>query len=105
MRDHLARNINWARKRVYEGLNNRLRLAGDRWAKFCRPVSIMFLLTELCNARCLHCDIWKNKGREAAPTVERLKEVVSEIRSWIGPMHLVFTGGEALLKPYATELV
>src|SRR5574340_524657 len=97
--------LRWVRKRCYDAVNNRLRLAGVPWANYCRPTSIMFLLTELCNARCVHCDIWKNKGKEDAPTPERMKEALGELRNWLGPVHIVFTGGEALLKPYATDLV
>ncbi len=93
-------------KRVYEGLNYRLRVfAGGRWASYCRPVTIVFLLTERCNARCLHCDIWKNTGKEETPPLDVLKGAVREIRDWLGPVQVTFTGGEALLKPYTPELV
>jgi MoaA/NifB/PqqE/SkfB family radical SAM enzyme len=92
-------------RRLYEGVNHRMRsFAGGRFAHRCRPVSIMFLLTELCNARCVHCDIWKNKGKEDSPTTPQWLKVLDELRSWLGPVSIVFTGGEALLKPYATEL-
>jgi MoaA/NifB/PqqE/SkfB family radical SAM enzyme len=92
-------------RRLYAGVNHRLRsFAGGRFAHRCRPVSIMFLLTELCNARCVHCDIWKNKGKEDSPTASQWLKVLDDLRSWLGPVFIVFTGGEALLKPYATEL-
>jgi len=92
-------------RRLYEGVNHRLRsFAGGRFAHRCRPVSIMFLLTELCNARCVHCDIWKNKGKEDSPSAAQWLQVLDDLRSWLGPVSIVFTGGEALLKPYATEL-
>ena len=93
-------------KRIYEGFNYRLReFAGGRWASYCRPVTIVFLLTERCNARCLHCDIWKNRGKEETPPVETLKSTIREVRAWLGPVQVTFTGGEALLKPYTPELV
>ena len=94
------------RRRLYEGLNYRLRtFAGGCLARFCRPVSIAFLLTERCNARCVHCDIWKNKGPEDNPKIDEWKKVLGELRSWLGPVGIVFTGGEALLYPEAIELV
>jgi len=65
----------------------------------------MFLLTEHCNARCVHCDIWKNKGHEDTPSVEQLKACLQDLRRWLGPVQVTFTGGEALLKPYTLELV
>ena len=94
------------RRELYEGLNYRLRtFAGGRWASHCRPTSIVFLLTELCNARCLHCYLWKNRGKEDSPSVEQWKSVLSDLRSWLGPVQVTFSGGEALLMPWATEVV
>lgn len=93
-------------KRLYDGFNHRLRtFAGGRWASHCRPTWISFLLTELCNARCVHCDIWKNRGPEQNPTPEQWRTALDDLRSWLGPAHVCFTGGEALLKAYTTDLV
>lgn len=92
--------------RIYSGINYRFRtLAGGRWAAHCRPVVPLILLTERCNARCVHCDIWKNRGKEESPTREQWKTVLSDLRDWLGPVQVVFTGGEALLKPYTIDLV
>src|SRR5574340_186819 len=91
--------------RAHESVQYRLRtFAGGRWAARCRPASIALLITERCNARCVHCDIWKNKGGEDAPTVEQWKTVLADLRGWLGPVHVVLTGGEALLRPYTVEL-
>jgi len=79
--------------------------AGGRFSRFCRPVSIAFLLTERCNARCVHCDIWKSKGREDTPGLEGWKQVLLDLRRWLGPVNIVFTGGEALLYPHTLEIV
>ena len=101
----MALTPNAVYRRLYEGVNYRLRsFAGGRFAHRCRPVSIMFLLTELCNARCVHCDIWKNQGKEDSPSASQWLKVLDDLRSWLGPVSIVFTGGEALLKPYAAEL-
>ena len=92
--------------RLYEAVNHRLRtFAGGRLASFCRPTSIALLMTERCNARCIHCDIWKNRGREDRPTCDQWKTVLSDLRRWLGPVHVVLTGGEALLNPDTVELV
>jgi MoaA/NifB/PqqE/SkfB family radical SAM enzyme len=79
--------------------------AGGRFSRFCRPVFIAFLLTERCNARCVHCDIWKNKGKEESPGIDEWKKVLKDLRRWLGPVGIVFTGGEVLLYPHALELV
>ncbi len=93
-------------KGLYDGVNLRLRtFAGGRLASLCRPTWISFLLTERCNARCVHCNIWHNKGKEDPPTPEQLQDALTDLRGWLGPAHVCLTGGEALLRPYATDLV
>src|SRR5262245_15995751 len=94
------------RARAHAAANYRLRtIAGGRFASHCRPTEIAILLTERCNARCLHCDIWKNRGKEATPSVDQWKTTMRDLRRWLGPVHVVFTGGEALLMPFASEVV
>lgn len=101
----LSDRLAWAQWRLHEGLNYRLRtLAGGRFASRCRPVSTIVLLTENCNARCLHCDIWKNKFKENL-TLEDWKTVFTDLRKWLGPVHVCISGGEALMKPFAVDLV
>jgi MoaA/NifB/PqqE/SkfB family radical SAM enzyme len=93
-------------RRAYEGINYRLRtVAGGRLAGFCRPASIALLMTERCNARCIHCDIWKNRGHEERPKFDEWKVVLRDLRRWLGPVHVVLTGGEALLNRDTLSLV
>jgi MoaA/NifB/PqqE/SkfB family radical SAM enzyme len=93
-------------RRAYLAWNYWLRTAnGGRWTDHCRPTDIALLMTNLCNAKCVHCDIWKNKGREETPTVEQYKLALSELRAWLGPAPIFFTGGEALLRPYTVDLL
>src|ERR1041384_3837293 len=71
-------------RRVHEKINYRLRtFANGSFAAHCRPTSALFLLTELCNARCVHCDIWKNRGKEDSPSVEQWKQVLTDLRGWL----------------------
>ncbi len=94
------------RSRVHSAVNYRLRtIAGTRLAAHCRPITITILLTERCNARCVHCDIWKNRGKEVAPSVDQWKTTMRDLRRWLGPVHVAFSGGEALLMPFAAEVV
>jgi MoaA/NifB/PqqE/SkfB family radical SAM enzyme len=102
----MATKVAKLRERVHSAVNYRLRtFAGGRLASHCRPAEIAILLTERCNARCLHCDIWKNRGKEISPTVDQWKATVRDLRRWLGPVHVAFTGGEALLMPFAAEVV
>jgi MoaA/NifB/PqqE/SkfB family radical SAM enzyme len=102
----MSRQFATAYARVYGAVNYRLRtFNGGRWAGHCRPTSIAILLTERCNARCVHCDIWKNRGKENAPSVDQWKAMMRDLRRWLGPVHVVFTGGEALLMPFAPQVV
>ena len=99
-------NLDYLRRRIYEGANYRLRfIANGRWASQCRPTSIVLLMTERCNARCIHCDIWKNRGKEDRPSQEQWKTLLEDLRLWLGPVQVVFSGGEALLNRSTIELV
>lgn len=62
-------------------------------------------MTERCNARCIHCDIWKNRGSEDRPSSEEWQTLLRDLRDWLGPVHVVFSGGEALLNPLTIGLV
>src|SRR4051794_20325017 len=87
-------------RRVYQRVNYQLRtVAGGRLADQCRPTDIGFMMTSICNAKCVHCDIWKNKGRDDSPTVAQYKSVLAEMRQWLGRVPIFFSGGEALLRP------
>src|SRR5271169_2299477 len=106
MRKLMSRLLAAAYARVHAAVSYRLRtFAGGRLATYCRPTTITILLTERCNARCVHCDIWKNRGKEAGPSVDQWKTTMRDLRRWLGPVHVAFSGGEALLMPFAAEVV
>lgn len=95
-----------AYQRFYAALNTRLQTVwGGRFADLCRPTAIALLLTERCNARCVHCNIWQNRGQEDSPSQEQWLSVVSQVREWLGPVYLTFTGGEALLRPFTIAIL
>jgi MoaA/NifB/PqqE/SkfB family radical SAM enzyme len=101
-----GRTFNSVRRRTHQGLNTLVRrLGGGRLSSYVRPVCPLILVTERCNAKCVHCNIWQNRGKEDSPSFEEWKTLVSDLRSWLGPIQIVFTGGEALLKPFTIELV
>jgi MoaA/NifB/PqqE/SkfB family radical SAM enzyme len=95
-----------ARQRVYMALQYRLRdVWGGRLRNACRPVSISLLMTEHCNARCVHCNIWQNKGKEQNPSPEQWRALLRDLAAWLGPVPVTLTGGEALLQPFTPQLV
>ena len=101
-----AQSVRTLYKSAYSAFQYRLRtFAGGRWNDYCRPTDIGFMMTNLCNARCVHCDIWKNRGKEDLPTVDDYKRVLSDLRSWLGPVHVFLSGGEALLRPYTPDVL
>ncbi len=98
-------SVNHLYRRVYEGVNYRLRtFAGGRFADHCRPTSIGMMVTDRCNAKCVHCDIWKNRGQEETPTLDQWKKMLTDLRNWLGPVHFYFSGGEALLRVWSTDM-
>jgi MoaA/NifB/PqqE/SkfB family radical SAM enzyme len=102
----LARTSAKVYRRFYQAANYRLRsVAGGRFRSACRPVSIALLLTERCNARCVHCNIWQNKGKEDSPGLAQWKTCLTDLARWLGPVQVTLTGGEALMQPFTPELV
>jgi len=95
------------RRRLHEGISYRLRsFAGGRLSSHCRPTSIVLLLTNRCNARCIHCDIWKNRGREDRPSLSQWKALLTDLKKWLGgPVQVTLSGGEALLNQDAIQLL
>ena len=94
-------------RRFRDALNWRLRtFNGGRWADYCRPTSVVIVLTMRCTAKCVHCDIWKRRGREEElATLDEWKKFLADVRNWLGRAHVVITGGEALTNPHAIKLL
>ena len=60
-----------------------------------RPYRIKIQLTNLCNSRCIYCNIWKNKFSSGL-TKDRIYKLIDELAN-LGTTEIDFTGGEALL--------
>lgn len=81
------------------------RFNDGRWAHHVRPSSVALLLTMHCNARCVHCDIWESSALDDSLSREQWLQLLTDLASWLGPVHVMLTGGEALLKPFIPELI
>lgn len=62
------------------------------------PTSAFLSVTMLCNSRCIHCDIWKNKGMDFLP-VEVYKKLPASLEM------VDITGGEPFLRNDLPEIV
>jgi len=60
-------------------------------------------VTEKCNSRCTTCYAWKNK-QEGELTTEEMKDALHQLKE-IGVRHVVFIGGEPLLRKDIGDLV
>jgi MoaA/NifB/PqqE/SkfB family radical SAM enzyme len=92
--------VNYVRARVYGIVNSRLnRLLKGPLYYFARPVFLCFKLTERCNSKCVHCNIWHNYDDSKELATDDWIHIINNLREWTGPANLVITGGEALLRP------
>lgn len=62
------------------------------------PTSAFIAVTLLCNARCIHCDIWKNRGNDFLAT-----DVYRKLPSGLEMVDI--TGGEPFLRNDIPEIV
>jgi MoaA/NifB/PqqE/SkfB family radical SAM enzyme len=93
------------RARVSEIINTRLHPIAARYDKnWAKPTFICCKLSERCNSKCVHCDIWKNQEEDAL-TTEQWFRTLDNLRQWVGPTYLVLTGGEAFLRRDAMAII
>ena len=78
------------------------RLAVARARGRALPFSITFILTHRCNFRCDYCDIPDAAGDEL--TASELTAAIDELHG-AGMARASFSGGEALLRPDAIEII
>lgn len=63
------------------------------------PIRFSLGITEKCEMRCRHCDIWKLKPSRKEISTEKKIKILKEIENWVGPFIVDFYGGEPYLKP------
>ena len=69
-----------------------------------KPTDVIILLTNRCNARCLHCHSWKLDSKISELTTNEWKKTLKELHKWLGPIFLSITGGETLLRKDSVEI-
>jgi MoaA/NifB/PqqE/SkfB family radical SAM enzyme len=63
---------------------------------FSKPINISIGITQKCNLKCKHCDIWKLKDSNEL-SVDQWKKFLMNARQWLGTFQVSFAGGEPLL--------
>lgn len=72
---------------------------------FIPPEHVYFSLTNRCCLRCVMCDIPKSSGRqEDELSTKEVKKIILQIKE-LGVRHLIFSGGEPLLRTDIMELI
>lgn len=64
-----------------------------------KPTYICAKMTMRCNSRCIHCDIWKIDYAEKEMSTGQWLKALDGLHDWLGDFPMIFTGGEALLRP------
>ena len=86
--------------------NDALIAVGKRLKKCInKPYLIYYSITYRCNAKCITCLRWKNESLSEELTLEKHKDIVSQLHRWLGVFGLSFTGGEAFVKEDFLDLV
>jgi len=63
-----------------------------------RPIAIDIYPTFRCNLRCVHCSYWQQKHQHGELSTDQWKEVIADLRQWLGPFTLRVCGGEPLVR-------
>ena len=69
-----------------------------------KPSGVIIVLTNRCNAECVHCNSWKLTKIDELTTVE-WKDALLNLRKWLGPIFLSVTGGETFIKKDFIEII
>ena len=96
------------RTELYERLNWRLQgLALRTGLNLAKPTFVSIKLTMQCNARCLHCDIYRPEHTPPDElTAAEWATVLTRLRRWLGPgAPLTVTGGEIFLRRDALQIL
>ncbi len=63
-----------------------------------KPRRFYGILNERCNLKCQGCDYWRREHYVDEMSAEEWIRVLAEIKDFVGPFHINFSGGEPLLK-------
>lgn len=71
-----------------------------------KPLYVGFSVGTLCNLKCKQCDLWKVKSDpKKYLTAKQIKRIFEQLREWLGPFKLTFTGAEPFIRKDILEIV
>jgi len=96
-----------ARRRFSYKYNRLCHEIGDLVGKqLGKPTQIWLKLTHRCKTQCVMCNIWKNPSRPSEElSTQEWRGVLDDIRTWLGPYEVGFTGGEAFARKDLIEIL
>lgn len=69
-----------------------------------KPTRVNMYVTQSCNLKCKQCDVPNSKITKEMSTDE-IKNVISDLKKWLGPFQLTFSGGEPLIRKKVNDLI
>jgi len=88
-------------KRFVEGHKNLWQLARHQPIK---PKRFWFEVTDNCNSRCTHCNIWAKANCQNPLTLKEMEKIFSD--PWLSEVNTVVnSGGEAILRPDVVDII
>ncbi len=69
-----------------------------------RPKWIVFMVTDRCNSRCIHCNIWRQKPTEDPLTPEEIEKIFSD-KLFKDVEYVLCTGGEPTVRNDLEEIL
>lgn len=71
-----------------------------------RPTTIYGITNLRCNYRCLYCEYWRlPKDQEEEMSIDQWKSALTSLKTFIGPYHIEFSGGEPFIKDGFLDLL
>jgi MoaA/NifB/PqqE/SkfB family radical SAM enzyme len=100
-RDRIAWKIGRNVKKAILGSKNLILRATSEALK---PTTVIFEVTDRCNSRCQHCNIWRKESTKVVLTAEEIENTFSD-ELFRGVGYVIITGGEVALRHDLEEVV
>ena len=70
-----------------------------------KPTFVSLEVEDVCNLRCLQCDLWKKKRNSKRMGLNKMKKVVGRLEKYLGVFQLGLSGGEPFLNKNTLSLI